>query len=53
MSLGAWAGLMSLIRNPSYWAKTEHGVSLSDAEACAAVPVGYMQTEPLAKEATT
>jgi glycosyltransferase XagB len=53
MSLGAWAGLMSLIRNPSYWAKTEHGVSLSDAEASAAVPVAYMQTEPLAREATT
>jgi glycosyltransferase XagB len=52
MSLGAWAGLMSLIRNPFYWAKTEHGVSLSDAEASAAVPVAYMQTEPLAKEAT-
>ena len=30
MSVGAWAGLISLIRNPFYWAKTEHGVSLSD-----------------------
>jgi cellulose synthase/poly-beta-1,6-N-acetylglucosamine synthase-like glycosyltransferase len=28
MSLGAWAGLISLLRNPHYWAKTEHGVSL-------------------------
>jgi hypothetical protein len=53
MSLGAWAGLISLIRNPSYWAKTEHGVSLSDAEASAAVPVGYPHIEPLAGEATT
>jgi len=25
MSLGAWAGVISLIRNPFYWAKTEHG----------------------------
>jgi cellulose synthase/poly-beta-1,6-N-acetylglucosamine synthase-like glycosyltransferase len=53
MSLGAWAGLISLLRNPSYWAKTEHGVSLSDAEAAAAVPVGHMQAEPLAERATT
>ena len=53
MSLGAWAGLISLIRNPSYWAKTEHGVSLSDAEASAAVPIGYLHTERLAEEATT
>ena len=29
MSIGAWAGLISLIRSPFYWAKTEHGVSLS------------------------
>ena len=28
MSAGAWAGLISLVRNPHYWAKTEHGVSL-------------------------
>jgi cellulose synthase/poly-beta-1,6-N-acetylglucosamine synthase-like glycosyltransferase len=28
MSIGAWAGLISLLRNPHYWAKTEHGVSL-------------------------
>jgi cellulose synthase/poly-beta-1,6-N-acetylglucosamine synthase-like glycosyltransferase len=28
MSVGAWMGLISLIRNPFYWAKTEHGVSL-------------------------
>jgi len=32
MSVGAWAGLLSLIRNPFYWAKTEHGVSLADEE---------------------
>jgi cellulose synthase/poly-beta-1,6-N-acetylglucosamine synthase-like glycosyltransferase len=34
MSLGAWAGLISLVRNPFYWAKTDHGTSifaLSDA----------------------
>lgn len=29
MSLGAWAGLFSLIRNPHYWAKTQHGSSLA------------------------
>jgi glycosyltransferase XagB len=28
LSIGAWAGLFSLIRRPHYWAKTEHGVSL-------------------------
>jgi glycosyltransferase XagB len=28
MSAGAWMGLISLVRNPFYWAKTEHGVSL-------------------------
>ena len=31
MSVGAWAGLISLIRRPFYWAKTEHGASLSPA----------------------
>lgn len=25
LSLGAWAGLISLIREPHYWAKTDHG----------------------------
>jgi cellulose synthase/poly-beta-1,6-N-acetylglucosamine synthase-like glycosyltransferase len=35
MSFGAWAGLISLIRNPFYWAKTEHGVSLSHVEGSA------------------
>ena len=29
LSVGAWVGLISLIRNPFYWAKTEHGVSLT------------------------
>jgi cellulose synthase/poly-beta-1,6-N-acetylglucosamine synthase-like glycosyltransferase len=29
MSVGAWVGLVSLVRRPYYWAKTEHGVSLS------------------------
>jgi glycosyltransferase XagB len=33
LSAGAWAGLISLVRNPFYWAKTEHGVSLSRVEA--------------------
>lgn len=28
MSIGAWAGLISLLRNPHYWAKTAHGVSV-------------------------
>lgn len=28
MSVGAWVGLISLVRNPHYWEKTEHGVSL-------------------------
>jgi len=28
MSIGAWAGVVSLVRDPHYWAKTEHGVSL-------------------------
>lgn len=32
MSMGAWTGLISLIRNPFYWAKTEHGVSITQAE---------------------
>jgi glycosyltransferase XagB len=40
MSFAAWSGLVSLIRNPSYWAKTEHGVSLPSAEATAAVVFG-------------
>ncbi len=31
MSIGAWAGLISLARNPHYWAKTEHGISLGPA----------------------
>jgi glycosyltransferase XagB len=31
MSIGAWAGLISFVHNPFYWAKTEHGVSLSYA----------------------
>jgi glycosyltransferase XagB len=35
MSIGAWVGLISLIRHPFYWVKTEHGVSLSETEACA------------------
>lgn len=37
MSAGAWAGFFSLVRHPHYWAKTEHGVSLEQAGAPAAV----------------
>ncbi len=40
LSLGAWAGLISLIRHPWYWAKTEHGISLTGAEALIAVTAG-------------
>jgi hypothetical protein len=28
MSVAAWVALVSLIRNPHYWAKTKHGISL-------------------------
>jgi glycosyltransferase XagB len=28
MSAGAWAGVVSLVRDPHFWAKTEHGISL-------------------------
>ncbi|HEV2237643.1 MAG TPA: glycosyltransferase [Ktedonobacterales bacterium] len=27
MSVGAWVGLVSLVRDPFYWAKTQHGTS--------------------------
>ena len=37
MSVGAWMGLISLIRNPFYWAKTEHGASLPRAEPLVAM----------------
>lgn len=33
MSIGAWAGLISLIRDPHYWAKTQHGSSLATTQA--------------------
>lgn len=49
LSIGAWTGLISLIRNPTYWAKTEHGLSHQGA-AAAMIPVGY--GEPL-KEAAS
>jgi cellulose synthase/poly-beta-1,6-N-acetylglucosamine synthase-like glycosyltransferase len=39
LSVGAWAGLISLIRHPFYWAKTEHGFSLSETGASSAVEV--------------
>jgi len=37
LSVGAWAGLWSLIRRPHYWAKTEHGVSLAQPDSALAV----------------
>ena len=40
MSVGAWLGLLSLIRNPFYWAKTEHGTDLPETEGPAALAVG-------------
>jgi len=36
LSIGAWAGLLSLIRHPFYWAKTEHGVSIPQPEPAVA-----------------
>jgi len=47
MSVGAWAGLASLVRHPFYWAKTEHGVSLPEAD----VSVGASQAGPSARGA--
>ena len=41
MSVGAWMGLISLIHNPFYWAKTEHGVSLPRAGASPAVAMPH------------
>ena len=48
MSVGAWLGLLSLIRNPFYWAKTEHGTDLPETEGPAALAVGHFQAEPSA-----
>jgi cellulose synthase/poly-beta-1,6-N-acetylglucosamine synthase-like glycosyltransferase len=42
MSVGAWAGLASLVRRPFYWAKTEHGVSLPEAYGS----VGALRADP-------
>jgi glycosyltransferase XagB len=39
MSVGAWMGLVSLIHNPFYWAKTEHGVSLPRVDASPALAI--------------
>lgn len=47
MSVGAWAGLASLVRHPFYWAKTEHGVSLPEAD----IPVAASQADPAAQGA--
>jgi glycosyltransferase XagB len=46
MSTGAWQGLISLIRNPFYWAKTEHGVSLPDTEPSTAVAMEHTRAGP-------
>ncbi|HZC80046.1 MAG TPA: glycosyltransferase, partial [Ktedonobacterales bacterium] len=35
MSIGAWAGVVSLVRDPHYWAKTAHGVSLGSTRSVA------------------
>lgn len=45
MSAGAWVGLVSLIRNPSYWAKTEHGIGLSATNRPAPPAVGYLNAD--------
>jgi glycosyltransferase XagB len=37
LSIGAWAGLWSLIWRPHYWAKTEHGVSLAQPDTAVAM----------------
>jgi hypothetical protein len=50
MSLGAWTGLISLIRNPFYWAKTEHGVSLDTPAAIGAAGAGRVEPELGARE---
>jgi hypothetical protein len=39
MSMGAWAGLVSLIHRPHYWAKTQHGGSLASDEIAPAEAV--------------
>jgi cellulose synthase/poly-beta-1,6-N-acetylglucosamine synthase-like glycosyltransferase len=46
MSVAAWQGLISLIRNPFYWAKTEHGVSVPDTDVSAAVAVAHTRGGP-------
>jgi cellulose synthase/poly-beta-1,6-N-acetylglucosamine synthase-like glycosyltransferase len=46
MSLGAWTGLISLVYHPSYWAKTEHGFSLSKTGTSAGAAIGSMEPEP-------
>lgn len=40
LSIGAWAGLISLLRSPFYWAKTEHGVHLPKAADPASLSTG-------------
>jgi cellulose synthase/poly-beta-1,6-N-acetylglucosamine synthase-like glycosyltransferase len=45
MSVGAWVGLFSLIRNPFYWAKTEHGIGVSAMDGAAPLPVGYTHAD--------
>jgi cellulose synthase/poly-beta-1,6-N-acetylglucosamine synthase-like glycosyltransferase len=43
LSIGAWAGLISLIRHPFYWAKTEHGFSLPETAASGAPEVARVR----------
>jgi cellulose synthase/poly-beta-1,6-N-acetylglucosamine synthase-like glycosyltransferase len=42
MSAGAWVGLVNLVLRPFYWAKTEHGSSLSATDSPAARAVGAL-----------
>jgi cellulose synthase/poly-beta-1,6-N-acetylglucosamine synthase-like glycosyltransferase len=46
LSLAAWMGLISLVYHPSYWAKTEHGYSLSKTGTSAGAAMGGMEPEP-------
>jgi cellulose synthase/poly-beta-1,6-N-acetylglucosamine synthase-like glycosyltransferase len=51
MSVGAWMGLASLVRDPFYWAKTQHGMSQprgAEAARRAALLEALAPTVPLA-----
>lgn len=49
MSIGAWVGFIGLVHNPFYWAKTEHGASLSATGSQGSG--GAMEVEPSAQGA--